>query len=313
MKKKIILFGLLGTIAYGYEDLGFLSPELEKGVSGVSVSSNYRVINSDKSIADPIKDVYRIIKNNNEIMFDSLLTDTFDNNYLFNFDIGYVKSESLESPNISLAFATSLNEESRVGIGFNYNDFEGKYSSLKSKADGYQVDLFYQKQGFEQNITTILYVGSLDEKINKTNEKIDNTYWGVHARYEYLEESYNELFKGYRVDIEGKQLQKKSKGQKNTNDSIKASLKGIIKKEIEIVDNQKITFEIISGYEREFMEKRVYENIMNDDFRDSLALETKVSYKFEEIVTVYISVEGKKSLNTSNTETIANIGLKYNF
>lgn len=313
MKKYIILFGMLGTIVYGYEDLGFPSPELEKGVSGISVDTNYKVINSDKSLADFQKDIYRVVENNNENLFEVLSSNTYDSDYLFNINAGYLKGETLKAPNVSVTLGTNLDEETRAGLSFTYNDFEGDYSQLKTTGNGYQLNLYHQKSFADETVMTTIYAGTLDEEVKTSKEKIDNTYWGIHTRYEYLEESYNELFKGYRVDIEGKQLKQKDKSQKNTNDSVKASLKGIVKKNIEIMDNQQLTLEVISGYEREFMDKRVYENVMNDDFKDSLALEAKVSYKYKEMVSTYISLEGKKSLNTSNTESVVSIGIKYNF
>lgn len=313
MKKYIILFGMLGSIVYGYEDLGFPSPELEKGVSGISVDTNYKVINSDESLADFQKDIYRVIKNNNENLFEVLSTNTYDSDYLFNVNVGYLKGETLKTPNVSATFGTNLDEETRAGLNFTYNDFEGNYDQLKTTGNGYQLNLFHQKSFADETVMTTIYAGTLDTETKNSKEKIDNTYWGIHTRYEYLEESYNELFKGYRVDIEGKQLRQKEKSQKNTNDSVKASLKGIVKKNIEIMDNQQLTLEVISGYEREFMDKRVYENVMNDDFKDSLALEAKVSYKYKEMVSTYISLEGRKSLNTSNTESVVSIGIKYNF
>lgn len=312
MKKYIFMFSLLSTFSYGTEFLGLPSPVLEEGVSGIRVSSNYRVINLNKSIADPIKDIYKISGNNNELLFDSVSKNT-SSDFLIDVNVGYLRRETLKSPNTSLVLGYSLDEDNMIGLGFNYNNFKGRYSGIKSKGDGYQLNLFYKNQEDLETLTTILYAGTLDERLNNTREKLDNTYWGLHARYEVLEESYNELFKGYRIDIDGKQLRQKQENQKRTNDSIKAGLKGIVKKEIEIKDNQKISFEILSGYEREFMDTRVYKKIMKDDFKDSVGIEAKVGYKFEEKIVGYVSVEGKKSLNTSNTETIVNIGIKYNF
>ena len=224
MKKYIILFGMLGSIVYGYEDLGFPSPELEKGVSGISVDTNYKVINSDESLADFQKDIYRVIKNNNENLFEVLSTNTYDSDYLFNVNVGYLKGETLKTPNVSATFGTNLDEETRAGLNFTYNDFEGNYNQLKTTGNGYQLNLFHQKSFADETVMTTIYAGTLDTETKNSKEKIDNTYWGIHTRYEYLEESYNELFKGYRVDIEGKQLRQKEKSQKNTNDSVKASL-----------------------------------------------------------------------------------------
>ncbi|MGL4862764.1 MAG: hypothetical protein ACRC4T_06535 [Cetobacterium sp.] len=304
---------LINSLAFGYEDLGLPAPELEKGVSGISISSNYKILNYDKSKVDEVKNIYRVIENNNEVLFKATSSETWDNEYLLNLNIGYLKGDTLNSPNSSIVLGTSIDEDSKIGIGFNYSDLEGKYNKIKTKSNGYQIDLFYSKYGFDENLTTILYVGSLDEKFNKEDKKIDNTYWGLHTRYEYLTEHYNELFKGYRIDIEGKQLRQKYQSQKNTNDSIKASLKGILKKEIEMIEGHKIILEVISGYQHEFIENRVYKNLMDDDFRNSINIEGKINYRFDERIEGYISLEGKKSLNTSNTETIFTGGIKYSF
>ncbi len=314
MKKYIyILTIIINSLSFGYEELGLPAPELEKGVSGVSISSSYKLLNYDKSKVDEVKNIYRIIQNNNDNLFRVATNEIWDNDKLVNININYLKGDTLSSPNSSVLLGTSIDEDSKVGVVLNYNDFKGEYNDIKTTSDGYQVNLFYSKYNFDESLITTLYAGTLDEKINKENKKIDNSYWGLHTRYEYLTESYNELFKGYRVDIEGKQLKQKYQLQKKTNDSIKASLKGILKKEIEIIAGHKIILEVISGYQHEFMENRVYKNVMTDDFRSSMNIEGKINYKFNERINTYISLEGKKSLNTSDKESIFTGGVKYNF
>ena len=312
MKKYLLLFGALGNIALGAEYLGLPSPELQKGASGISISTNYKSINSKKSIVDPIKDIYRLTANNNEILFENFPQEVL-NNYFVNVNVGNLHDKSVNSPNISLLTGYSLDDNNIVGLAIAYNNFTGKYESGKTKGNGYQMNLLYKSQKGFETLTTTLYVGSLNEKVKKLNEKIDNTYWGLHSRYEFLEEDYNLLYKGYRIDLEGKQLRQKQKSIKTVNDSVRASIKGILKKDIEIMDNNMVTFEVLGGYEHEFMGERVYKKIMSDDFKNSLSAEAKVGYKINEQVNTYVSVEYKKSLNTSNKETTVNLGIRYTF
>jgi hypothetical protein len=310
--KKYILFSLISTLSYGTEFLGLPSPELQKGVSGISISTNYNFLDSEKTKADYIKDVYRVSANNNEILFNNLPGEIL-NGYFFHINIGELKGKTLNAPNVSILNGYSLDDNNTIGIGLFYNQITGKYEGIKTKGDDYQLNLFYKLENEFETLVTTIYTGSLDEKDKNINEKIDNKYWGLHSRYEVLEESYNLLFKGYRIDLEGKQLRENQKSHKTTNDSVRGSVKGIVKKDIEIMDNSMITFEVLGGYEREFMEKRVYEKVMTDDFRDALVLEAKVGYKITEQINTNLSVEYTKSLNTSNDEIAINMGIKYTF
>ena len=312
MKKHLLILCVFGSTVFGAEYLGLPSPELQKGASGISISTNYKFVDSKRSEVDFIKDIYRLSNNNNEVLFENLPKEIL-NDYFIHMNIGELKGKTLNTPNISLLSSYSLDDNNIVGAGFFYNRFTGKYAGIKTKGNGYQLNLFHKlEKGFE-TLTTTLYVGSLNEKAKNGNEKIDNTYWGLHSRYEFLEESYNLLFKGYRIDLEGKQLREKQKSHKTTNNSIKASVKGIVKKDVEIMNNNMFTFEVLGGYEREFMEKRVYKKIMTDDFRDSLVVEAKAGYKVTEQISTNLSVEYKKSLNTSNKATTVNVGIKYTF
>ena len=61
------------------------------------------------------------------------------------------------------------------------------------------------------------------------------------------------------------------------------------------------------------MEERIYKDRMKDDFKDSLTIEVKGSYDVAEIITTYVSLQGRKSLNTSNTESMITAGIQYKF
>lgn len=312
MKKHILLLGIIGATSFANEYLGLPSPTLESGYTGISVSSNYKIINSKKSKVDMAKDIYRITNNNNEVIFNNV-PDEILNNYFLNINLGNLHSKTINSPNTSLLMGYSLDDNNTLGLGFSYNNIKGKYDGIKTKGNGYQLSLFHKLQiENSESLTTVLYAGTLDEKLKRTNEKLNNDYWGIHTRYEFLEESYNLLFKGYRIDIEGKQLKQKYKSKKNTNDSINASLKGILKKEIQFA-NHSIGLEVLGGYKREFMDTRIYKQVMKDDLKDSISIETKANYKLAEKLDTYVSIEVKKSLNTSNKEVIGNIGLTYKF
>lgn len=314
MKKTFIILTALSSLNIYAYDLGVGLPEVEKekGVSGISVELNYKNINSEKSPVDNIKNIYRLLQNNNDILFETLKNDNLETDYLFKINAGYLNGRDLKSPNVSVVLGTSLDEENRIGMAFTYNDFENKYAGLKYDGKGYHFSLFHSQKEDNKNFQTIAYVGSADEK-EKNDEKRDNTYWGVHTRYEHIEEIYNELYKGYRIDIEGKQLRTKEKELKKTNDSVKAGIKGIAKKEIEVANDHKVSIELLAGYEREFMEERIYKDRMKDDFKDSLTIEVKGSYDVAEIITTYVSLQGRKSLNTSNTESMITAGIQYKF
>lgn len=314
MKKIFIILTALSSLnIYAYNlELGLPEVEQEKGVSGISVELNYKNINSEKSPVDNIKNIYRLLQNNNDILFETLKNDNLETDYFFKINAGYLNGRDLKSPNVSVVLGTSLDEENRIGMAFTYNDFENKYAGLKYDGKGYHFSLFHSQKEDNKNFQTIAYVGSADEK-EKNDEKRDNTYWGIHTRYEHIEEIYNEFYKGYRIDIEGKQLRTKEKELKKTNDSVKAGLKGIAKKEVEVAADHKVTIELLAGYEREFMEERIYKDRMKDDFKDSLTIEVKGSYDVAEIITTYVSLQGRKSLNTSNTEGMITAGIQYKF
>lgn len=315
MKKIMVLsiFAVLATVGQAAEVDLSETVSREWGMSGLEFTGNYMNINrKNKSEADKLKDIYAIIDSTNSYLSNELSKDTFDKDYLLKFNYNYLKAEDLTAPSFNLTLAGFYDESNRVGINLTYTDIKSKLENIDTDGEGYQVSLFWLNSEVFDNSSMFMniYYGNTNEDIDDIDSKYETTYYGIYTKLEKLYEGYNDFSKGYNVELEAKRIEDEIEERDEKNTSATAAINGILQKEFFITDDSTATFRITTGYEREFLEDKVYHKIMDTEYQDSLNVKANLDFKVAEILDIYSSFELKKSLNTSENENRIMLGFK---
>ena len=316
MKKIILLsiFANLALLAQAEELEIYPSVSREWGMTGLEFTGNYTNINrKNESKADKLKDIYSIIDNTNNYLVNELGKDSFEKDYLLKLNYNYLKAENLEVPSFNLTLAGFYDENNRVGINLTYNDIKSEWDKTDTDGEGYQVSLFWLNSELFDNssVFTNIYYGNTNEDISNKNAEYETTYYGIYTKLEKLYEGFNDFSKGYNVELEAKRLDDKIEKRDEKNTSATAAINGIVQKVFFITNDNTVTLKITTGYEREFLEDKIYHEIMDTEYQDSINIKVNLDFKVAEILDIYSGFEVRKSLNTSENENRGTIGFKF--
>ncbi|MCJ8341510.1 MAG: hypothetical protein MJH09_01455 [Cetobacterium sp.] len=319
--KKYILFGFftLSSLALAIDlDTSINNSMLESGMRGFEIEGNFirEQLDNKNNRNLPLFEKYSLINANNSLLNRELEYDNLDRENIYKVGFNRLNINKSNINEVNLLYGTLLDENERVGIALNLANSTNKYNNLNLKGKFYQLNLFYNNKDIENSseVFSTVYLGYSKDKKNEIS--LDNKFVGFYGKYtKNIETDYDLFTPKYYFEGDFKRLQVKEKPINNknkNNDSINVGTGLSLEKEISYEELLiKITPYI--GYNKEFLDKRIYKSVgVKDNFEDQGKIGIKISGKYEEVIEIFTKLEVKKSLNTSNTDTVGTIGFKIN-
>ncbi|MGL5569276.1 MAG: hypothetical protein ACRDB9_08540 [Cetobacterium sp.] len=312
---KKILLGLM-TLSIGTFALELDSVELESGLRGFEIETNFyrENLNDQKSVLLPIAEKYSLIRANNSFIKQTMLDDNTDRENVYKIAYNHSELNDSRATGFNLLYFSTLDEEERVGISFNYSKLDSEYENLDLKGDFYQLNLFFNKKDYHE-MREIFWSGYLGTS-NEDNKILEykTKFIGLYGKYtEEIDVYYDDIIPKFYLEIDLKRLQSKfkdEKTEKKNNDSVNLGIGFEVAKIIHR-EELKVSLTPIIGYNHEFLEDRIYNyKGIKDQFQDEVKAGIEIKFEYEEITKFFARYEVKKSLNTSNYDNVVTVGFK---
>ena len=322
--KKLMVLAFLTAVTTTYSDIPLYTTEMtdiEPGLKGIEIEANYltRQLSDKEQRGIELLEKYTLIETNNSFLNRELEKDNIDRENLFKVGYNRIEINKSDIDSFNLLFGTTIYDDERLGISFNYSKLKDKYQGVKLDGNFYQANFFYnQKDQDGSEVFTTLYLGASDE--DNSDVSFKTKFIGFYGKYaKELNSDLNYFtprlyFEGDMKRIQGK-IDTGIEKKKENNDSINAGLGVEAVTEVFLADEVKVDVKAKTGYNHEFMEKRKYKtyDIKKDDFKDNMKAGIEVSVKYKEVLEVYGGYEVRKSLSASNYENVGTVGFKIMF
>lgn len=293
MNKKVAILSLiLSSFAFSaeYVDLSgnSLGVEVEKGVSGFEIDSNYKnsSINSGlKGDEKILHNKYSLIENNKDNLFTKLEKLNNDKGDIYSIGYSGFKNDDITSNGADFIYINRYSDTTDLGISYNIAEIDFK----KENGNLNEINLFSKFRENDEFFIISLYGGFLDDGKNSDN------FYGLTGKYETLLDYYSEDSIKFSPFTIFNLSQYDSEEIKEKCDSIEIELG--LKAEKNLTNN--IDVSISTSYKKEFADKYIEGIGDSGEFEDSFKakVEIPITVKNFSIAPTY---EIEKSLNNSN-------------